>query len=56
MGRLQDNQYAPLLLKKDQDITKLKEERANNEAKLQVCFISLSPPLLKLFICFRVCV
>ncbi|KAI9246392.1 hypothetical protein EDC94DRAFT_627262 [Helicostylum pulchrum] len=42
MGRLQDNQYTPLLLKKDENETKLKEERANNEAKLQETFC---PPL-----------
>ncbi|KAI8077444.1 hypothetical protein BDF21DRAFT_494350 [Thamnidium elegans] len=42
MGRLQDNQYTPLLLVKDQNKAKLKEERANNEAKLQETFC---PPL-----------
>lgn len=47
MGRLQDNQYTPLLLKKDENETKLKEERANNEAKLQVC--CRPPSSVKLF-------
>ncbi|KAI7888767.1 uncharacterized protein EV154DRAFT_516754 [Mucor mucedo] len=42
MGRLQDNQYAPLIRKQNQDNTKVKEERANNEAKLQATFC---PPL-----------
>lgn len=39
MGRLQDNQYSPLVLKSNQEKAKLKEERANNEAKLQVCLL-----------------
>ncbi|KAI9346665.1 hypothetical protein BD770DRAFT_328044 [Pilaira anomala] len=42
MGRLQDNQYSPLVLKSNQEKAKLKEERANNEAKLQATFC---PPL-----------
>jgi hypothetical protein len=36
MGRLQDNQYAPLFQKKKQDNTKIKEDRTKSEAKLQV--------------------
>lgn len=52
MGRLQDNQYAPLLRKQNQDNTKLKEERANSEAKLQVWIYSMFAVTLLAETCF----